>query len=157
PRVGQRLRLGPIAAAAAPAIVFGEAVAAVGGWVAQQGYGRPPSPWWAGAISPAHRPTGDENFPTIQPIFLYQARWAAATGVALIWAARRFSLRGDCLFAFAAAAYAAGGFGMFWLGIGRLPVVLGLRAGELGDAVVFIGAAAYLARAWRMRAKPFQP
>ena len=77
--------------------------------------------------------------------------------MALIWAARRFALPGDCLFALAAAAYAAGGFGMFWLGIGHLPVVMGLRAGELGDAVVFIGAAAYLARAWRTRTKPFQP
>src|SRR5215468_402164 len=157
PRVGQRLRLGPIAAAAAPAIVFGEAVAAVGGWFAQQGYGRPSSLWWAVAISPAHRPTGYENFPTFQPIFLYQALWAATTGVALVWAARRFALRGDCLFALAAAAYAAGGFGLFWLGIGHLPVVLGLRAGELGDAVVLVGAVAYLARTWRMRSKPFQP
>jgi len=33
---------------------------------------------------------------------------------------------------------------------------LGLRAGELGDAVVLIGAAAYLARTWRMRTKPLQ-
>src|SRR5215475_14335761 len=122
----------------------------------QPGYGRPSSLWWAVAISPAHRPTGYENFPTFQPIFLYQALWAAATGVALVWAARRFALPGDCLFALAAAAYAAGGFGMFWLGIGHLPVVLGLRAGELGDAVVFIGAAAYLAHAWRTRTKPFQ-
>jgi prolipoprotein diacylglyceryltransferase len=156
PRVGQRLRLGPVAAAAAPAIAFGEAVAAAGGWFAQQGYGRPSSLWWAVAISPAHRPTGYENFPTFEPIFLYQALWAATTGVALIWAARRFALPGDCLFALAAAAYAAGGFGLFWLGIGHLPVVLGLRAGELGDAVVFIGAAAYLAHAWRTRTKPFQ-
>src|SRR5215510_1461670 len=34
PLVGQRLRFGPVAAAAAPAIVFGEAVAAAGGWFA---------------------------------------------------------------------------------------------------------------------------
>jgi hypothetical protein len=33
---------------------------------------------------------------------------------------------------------------------------MGLRAGELGDAVVFFAAAAYLARAWRTRSKPFQ-
>jgi len=136
--------------------VFGEAVAAAGGWFSQQGYGRPSSLWWAVAISPAHRPTGYENFSTFEPIFLYQALWAAMTGVALVWAARRFALRGDCLFALAAAAYAAGGFGMFWLGIGHLPVILGLRAGELGDAVVFIGAAAYLARIWRRRTNTFQ-
>ena len=74
-------------------------------------------------------------------------------GAAVVWVAKRFSLPGERVFALQAAAYAAAGFGLFWLGIGHLPVVLGLRAGELGDAVVLIGAAAYLARTRRMRTK----
>lgn len=155
-RDGQRVRLGPVAGATAPAIAFGQAVAAIGGWFAQQGYGRPSSLWWAVAVSPAHRPAGYENFPTFQPIFLYQALWDVAAGITLIWAARRFALPGERVFAVGAAAYAAGGFGMFWLGIGHLPVVLGLRAGELGDAAVLVGATVYLARTRRMRTKPLQ-
>ena len=152
-----RIRLGPVAGAAAPAIAFGQAVAAAGDWFAQQGYGHPSSLWWAVAISPAHRPSGYENFATFQPIFLYQALWSVVTGVTVAWAARRFALPGERVFALWAAAYAVGGFTLFWLGIGHLPVVLGLRAGELGDAAVLVGATVYLARTRRMRTKPFQP
>jgi prolipoprotein diacylglyceryltransferase len=151
-----RIRLGPVAGAAAPAMAFGLAVAAIGNWIAQQGYGRPSSLPWAVAISPAHRPSGYENFATFQPMFLYQALLGIVTGLAVIWAGRRFALPGERVFALQAAAYAAGGFGLFWLGIGHLPVVLGLRAGELGDAVVLVGAAVYLARTRRMRNKPLQ-
>jgi prolipoprotein diacylglyceryltransferase len=154
---GRRIRLGPVAAAVAPAIAFGQAVAAIGGWFAQQGYGRPSALWWAVAISPAHRPSGYENFATFQPIFLYQALWSVATGVAVAWAARRFALPGERVFALWAAAYAAGGFALFWLGIAHLPVILGLRAGALGDAVVLVGAAVYLARTRHMRNRPYQP
>jgi prolipoprotein diacylglyceryltransferase len=154
---GRRLRLGPVAGALAPAIAFGQALAAIGGWFAQQGFGHPSSLWWAVAISPAHRPPGYENFATFQPIFLYQALWAVMSGLAVAWAGRRFALPGERVFALWAAAYAAGGFALFWLGIGHLPVVLGLRAGELGDAAVLVGATIYLARTRRMRTRPFQP
>jgi prolipoprotein diacylglyceryltransferase len=154
---GRRLRLGPVAGAVAPAIAFGQAVAAIGGWFAQQGFGHPSSLWWAVAISPAHRPPGYENFATFQPIFLYQALWSVTSGVTVAWAGRRFALPGERVFALWAATYAAGGFALFWLGIGHLPVVLGLRAGELGDAAVLVGATIYLARTRRMRTRPFQP
>jgi prolipoprotein diacylglyceryltransferase len=157
PARDHRIRLGPVAGAAAPGIAFGQALAAVGNWFAQQGYGHPSSLWWAVAISPVHRPSGYENFATFQPIFLYQAVWSALTGGMVAWAARRFALPGERVFALWAAAYATGGFALFWLGIGHLPVVLGLRAGELGDAAVLAGATVYLARTRSMRTKPFQP
>jgi prolipoprotein diacylglyceryltransferase len=153
---GRRLRFGPVAAAAAPAIAFGQAVAAIGSWFSQQGYGRPSALPWAVTIAPAHRPAGYENFATFQPIFLYQALWAVAAGVAVAVATRKLALRGDRALALYAAAYAAGGFALFWLGIGHLPVVLGLRAGELGDAAVFVGATAYLVRTRPTRIKPSQ-
>lgn len=152
-----RLRFDPVAAAAAPAIAFGLAVASLGGWFSQQGFGRPSSLPWAVAISPAHRPAGYENFATFQPVFLYLALWSAAAGVAVAVATRRLGLRGDRALALAAAAYAAGGFALFWLGIGHLPVVFGLRAGELGDAAVLVGSAIYLARTRPSRIKPLQP
>jgi hypothetical protein len=60
------------------------------------------------------------------------------------------------VFALGAAAYAAAGFGLFWLGIGHLPIILGLRAGELGDAAVLVGSAVYLARTRRTRTKSVQ-
>jgi prolipoprotein diacylglyceryltransferase len=154
---GRRLRFGPVAAAAAPAIAFGHAVASLGNWFSQQGFGHPSSLPWAVAIAPSHRPAGYENFATFQPVFLYQALWAAAVGVGVAIAIRRLSLRGDRALALYAAAYAAGGFALFWLGIGHLPVVLGLRAGELGDAAVLVGAAVYLVRTRPTRNKAYQP
>ena len=154
---GRRLRFGPVAAAAAPAIAFGLAVAALGNWFSQQDFGHPSSLPWAVAIAPAHRPAGYENFATFQPLFLYQALWAAAAGVGVAIATSRLSLRGDRALALYAAAYAAGGFALFWLGIGHLPVVFGLRAGELGDAAVLVGAAVYLVRTRPTRNKAYQP
>jgi prolipoprotein diacylglyceryltransferase len=154
---GRRLRFGPVAAAAAPAIAFGLAVAALGNWFAQQDFGHPSSLPWAVTIAPAHRPAGYENFATFQPLFLYQALWAAAAGVGVAVATNRLSLRGDRALALYAAAYAAGGFALFWLGIGHLPVVFGLRAGELGDAAVLVGAAVYLVRTRPTRTKAYQP
>jgi prolipoprotein diacylglyceryltransferase len=154
---GRRLRFGPVAAAAAPAIAFGTAVAAIGNWFSQQGFGHPSSLPWAVTISPAHRPAGYENFATFQPIFLYQALWAVAAGVGVAVATGRLSLRGDRALALYAAAYAVGGFALFWLGIGHLPVVFGLRAGELGDVVVLVGATVYLVRTRPTRTKAYQP
>jgi prolipoprotein diacylglyceryltransferase len=154
---GRRLRFGPVAAAAVPAIAFGLAVAALGNWFSQQDFGHPSSLPWAVVIAPAHRPAGYENFATFQPVFLYQALWAAAAGVGVAVAISRLSLRGDRALALFAAAYAAGGFALFWLGIGHLPVVLGLRAGELGDAAVLVGAVVYLVRTRPTRNKAYQP
>ena len=154
---GRRLRFGPVAAAVAPAIAFGQAVIVLGSWFSQQGFGHPSSLPWAVTISPAHRPAGYENFATFQPVFLYQALWAVAAGVGVAVATSRLSLRGDRALALYAAAYAAGGFALFWLGIGHLPVVFGLRAGELGDAAVLVGATVYLVRTRPTRTKAYQP
>jgi prolipoprotein diacylglyceryltransferase len=154
--VRRDIRFREVAGAVAPAMAFGFAVAVLGGWAAQENYGRPSSLWWAVAIAPAHRLPGYENFATFQPVFLYLALWEIIAGIGVIWASRRLNLTGDRAFALQAAAYAAGGFTVFWLGIGHLPVVLGLRAGELGDAVVLVGALVYLARTRRRRTASFQ-
>jgi hypothetical protein len=77
-------------------------------------------------------------------------------GIAVLAVARRLTLSGRRVFALGAAAYAAAGFALFWLGIGHLPIIFCLRAGELGDVVVLVGAAAYLARTRRTRIKSAQ-
>ena len=153
---GHRVTFAPVLAAAAPAIAFGAAVAQLGAWFTQQGFGHPSSLPWAVEISPVHRLPGYENFATFTPIFLYQAVWYVVAGIAVIVLARRLRLSGDRVFALGAAAYAAAGFGLFWLGIGHLPIIFGLRAGELGDAAVLVGSAVYLARTRRTRIKSVQ-
>jgi prolipoprotein diacylglyceryltransferase len=152
----RRVKFTPVLAAAAPAIAFGAAVAQLGAWFTQQGFGHPSSLPWAVEISPVHRPPGYENFATFTPIFLYQAIWYVTAGIAVLLVARRLRLSGDRVFALGAAAYAAAGFALFWLGIGHLPIIFGLRAGELGDAVVLVGAAVYLAGTRRTRIKSVQ-
>src|SRR5215469_12289304 len=143
--------LAAVAGAAAPALLFGHAVAMIGLWFTQRGYGKPSALWWAVTIAPAHRAQGLENFATFQPVFAYRALCDLALGIAITWAASRFELSGDRVLALAASAYAAAGFALFWLGIGHSPSVLGLRAAALGDVVVLIAAVTYLIRTRRRR------
>ncbi|MBV9384257.1 MAG: prolipoprotein diacylglyceryl transferase [Streptosporangiaceae bacterium] len=154
---GERVRLGPVAGAAAPAIAFGAAVVSLGNWLAQRSYGEPSSLWWAVRISPEHRLPGYENYATFQPVFMYQALWDVATGITVIWAARRFSLPGPRVFALYAALFALGGFWLEWLRIGQATLVLGIRTTELGDAVVFALGVGYLIRTRRMRGVDLLP
>jgi prolipoprotein diacylglyceryltransferase len=142
------LLLGPVAGAAAPALLFGLAVGGLGNWWTQQFYGPPSTWWWAVQISPTHRVPGYENYSTFQPAFLYQSLWEIAAGVAVIWAARRFALSGERTFMLGAACYAMGSFWVESLRIGPLPHVLGVRYGAIGDVAVFLLAVAglYLAR-----------
>ena len=146
-----RVEFAAIAGAAAPALLFGHAIAMLGQWLAQRGYGKPTTLPWAVEISPAHRAPGLENFATFQPMFTYQALWDVAAGVAVIWVARRLALSGTRALALAAALYATSGFALFWLGIAHSPAVLGLRAVSLGDTLLLVAAIVYLARTRRRR------
>ena len=148
------LRLGPVAGAAAPALMFGLAVGGLGNWWAQQFYGPPSTWWWAVPISPAHRVPGYENYGTFQPAFLYQSLWDVAVGLGVIWAARRFALSGERTFWLCAACYAVGSFWVESVRIGPLPQVLGMRYGALGDVTVFVLAVAGL---YLTRPRPIPP
>lgn len=85
--------------AAAPAIAAGQAVGRWGNWLNQELYGRPSSLPWAVEIDPAHRIPGYEDYATFQPAFRYESLWDVAVAVAVIWAARRFLVTGDRMFA----------------------------------------------------------
>jgi prolipoprotein diacylglyceryltransferase len=132
--------------------MFGLAIGGLGSWWTQQFYGRPSTWWWAVQISPTHRVPGYENYGSFQPAFGYQSLWDVAVGLAVIWAARRFSLSGERTFMLCAACYAVGSFWVESVRIGPLPQVLGLRYGALGDVTVFVLAVAglYLTRPGRI-------
>ncbi len=146
------LPLGPVAGAAAPAVMFGLAIGGLGPWWTQQFYGPPSAWWWAVQISPTHRVPGYENYGSFQPAFGYQSLWDVAVGLAVIWAARRFALSGERTFMLCAACYAVGSFWVESVRIGPLPQVLGIRYGALGDVTVFVLAVAglYLTRPGRI-------
>jgi prolipoprotein diacylglyceryltransferase len=147
-------RLGPVAGAAAPALMFGLAVAGLGNWWTQQFYGSPSTWWWAVQISPTHRAPGYETYATFQPAFGYQSLWDVAVGLGVIWAARRFALSGERTFMLCAACYAVGSFWVESVRIGPLPEVLGVRYGALGDVTVFVLA---LAGLYLTRPRPTPP
>ena len=138
------VRLAPVAGAAAPGLAFGLALGCWGNWFTQQLYGRPSSLPWAVEIAPAHRVVGYENYATFQPAFLYECGWYALTGVLVIWAARRFLLTGDRVFALWLAAYAVGRYGAESLTLGSAHHLFGLRINQWVMALVFAGALAYL-------------
>jgi prolipoprotein diacylglyceryltransferase len=146
------LPLGPVAGAAAPAVMFGLAIGGLGHWWTQQFYGPPSTWWWAVQISPTHRVPGYENYGSFQPAFGYQSLWDVAVGLAVIWAARRFALSGERTFMLCAACYAVGSFWVESVRIGPLPQVLDIRYGALGDVTVFVLAVAglYLTRPGRI-------
>jgi phosphatidylglycerol---prolipoprotein diacylglyceryl transferase len=148
------VKLGPVAGAAAPALMFGLALGGLGNWWTQQFYGPPSTWWWAVPISPTHRAPGYENYATFQPAFLYQSLWDLAVGLAVIWAARRLALTGERTFMLCAACYAAGSFWVESERVGPLPHVLGIRYGALGDVTVFVLAVVGL---YLTRPKPIPP
>lgn len=138
------ISLGPVLGAAAPGLAFGLAIGSWGNWFSQQLYGRPSTAAWAVEIAPAHRVPGYENYATFQPLFLYESVWDILVGLAVIWAARRFLLSGDRVFALWAAAYAVGKYGTESLRIDFAHYVLGLRVNQWLLIAAFAGAIAYL-------------
>jgi prolipoprotein diacylglyceryltransferase len=131
------LPLGPVAGAAAPALLFGLAIASLGNWWTQAFDGPPSTWWWAVQIAPEHRASGYETFATFQPEFAYQALWDVLAGLAVIWVGRRFALTGERTFMLAAAAWAAGSFWMASWRIGPQLQVIGVDSAALGDILVF--------------------
>ncbi|HLN67830.1 MAG TPA: prolipoprotein diacylglyceryl transferase family protein [Streptosporangiaceae bacterium] len=154
PPRGQEVPLGPVAGAAAPAVMFGLAIGGLSNWWTQQFYGPPSTWWWALQIAPAHRAPGYETYDTFQPAFLYQSLWDVAVGLGVIWAARRFPLSGVRTFMLCAACYTVGSFWVESVSVGPLPQVLGVRYGALGDIAVFLLAVAGL---YLTRPRPIPP
>lgn len=107
--------LGPILAAAAPALALGAAIAVCGHWFAQTLYGLPSTWPWAVEISPGHRLGGYQSFGTFQPLFLYDCVWDVLLWLMLSYAIRRLAMTGDRALALCAGVYAIG-----WLGTEEL-------------------------------------
>jgi prolipoprotein diacylglyceryl transferase len=139
-----KISLGPIAGAAAPALAFGLAVGAWANWFSQQQYGRPSAMAIAVEIAPAHRVPGYENYATFQPLFLYESLWCVLAGLLALWAARRFALSGDRVFALFVATYAAGKFATESLRIDPAHHFLGLRVNQWVLGLAFGWAVGYL-------------
>jgi prolipoprotein diacylglyceryl transferase len=141
-RAGTGLR--PVAAAAAPALAFGQAIAVWGNLFSHSLIGPPSTLPWAVEIAPVYRVTGFESFATFQPAFLYESVWNLIAGALVIYAIGRLLLTGDRAFALYAELYAIGRFWTEALVIGSSPHVLGLRVNQVVMVAVIAGSAVYL-------------
>jgi prolipoprotein diacylglyceryl transferase len=102
------LEIGPVLVAAAPGVAIGAAISFFGNLFAQSLYGPPSTVFWAVQIAPANRIAGYQDFGTFQPLFLYEAIWNVAVGLALIRIISRLNLTGDRAMAICVAGYAIG-------------------------------------------------
>jgi prolipoprotein diacylglyceryl transferase len=132
-----------LADAVAPGLVLAQAIGRWGNYFNQELFGRPTSLPWGLQISPANRPPGYEQFPTFHPTFLYESLWDVTVALLLIWAERRWRLRGGRVFALYVALYT---FGRFWVESLRIDTAhkfLGLRLNDWVSIFVFACAVAF--------------
>lgn len=150
-RVG--VSLAEFADAAAPGIVFAQAIGRWGNWFNNELYGRPTAlPWrlriyqWdASAGHAVHDAAGHAIVKGYyHPTFLYECLWDIGVGVLVLWAGSRFGLRGGRGFALYVAAYTVGRAGVEALRIDHANHILGLRLNDWTSIIVFAGATGYL-------------
>ncbi len=140
------VKLAPVAGAAAPGIALAQAIGRWGNWFNQELYGRPSTLPWALEISPQHRIAGFEDIATYQPAFLYESVWDLCVALLLIWAARRFLLTGDRIFALYVAAYGVGRLMVESVRIDFAHHFFGLRVNQWMAIVIIAGGVIYLYR-----------
>ncbi|WP_103528327.1 prolipoprotein diacylglyceryl transferase, partial [Streptomyces sp. SM12] len=123
--------------AAAPGIVFAQAIGRWGNWFNQELYGRATDLPWALEID------NGRDLGTFHPTFLYESLWCVGVGVLVIWADRRFRLGHGRAFALYVAGYTAGRFWIEYLRIDEAHDFLGLRLNNWTALLVFLAAMTY--------------
>src|SRR4030066_1046256 len=76
---------------AAPGVALAQAIGRWGNFFNQELYGKPSNLPWAVHIDPANRVPGYENFPTFQPLFLYESIWNLLNMALLLFLEHRYA------------------------------------------------------------------
>ncbi len=94
------------------------------------------------ALGTANRPgtpaADTPNIADYHPTFLYESLWCVGVAVLLVWAGRRFDLRGGRLFALYVAAYTVGRAWIEALRVDHANHVLGLRLNLWTSLIIFL-------------------
>jgi prolipoprotein diacylglyceryl transferase len=85
--------------AVAPGLLLAQGIGRFGNYFNQELFGKPSDLPWALEISPAHRPSGYEQYTTFHPTFLYEFIWDVLMTGVLILVGWRFRIRPPALFA----------------------------------------------------------
>jgi prolipoprotein diacylglyceryltransferase len=102
-----------------------------------------------------NRPDGYTQYATFHPTFLYESLWNLALCGVLLLIDRRHRLRPGRLFVVYVGGYTLARFFIERLRIDTANKILGLRVNEWVSALIFLGAAGFLAvDAWRHRGEP---
>jgi prolipoprotein diacylglyceryl transferase len=132
--------------AAAPGLLVAQAIGRVGNYFNQELFGRPTDLPWAIEISPAHRPSGYEQFLTFHPTFLYELTWDLALAGFLVWLGHHRRIRPPGLFALYIAGYSLARIGEELLRVDPAHHVLGLRLNFFVATLLCLAGLAWFAR-----------
>ncbi|MDP9799976.1 prolipoprotein diacylglyceryl transferase [Arcanobacterium wilhelmae] len=151
----RNLRLAPFADAVAPGLVLAQAIGRWGNYFNQELFGRPTTLPWGLEIDAAHLPAGYAPGTLFHPTFLYESLWNLGVFALLLFAERRFRLRGGQVFVLYVIAYTAGRVWIEALRIDEAHFFLGLRLNVWTSIIVFVAACVAFALLTRhLRAHP---
>jgi prolipoprotein diacylglyceryl transferase len=137
--------------AAAPALLVAQAIGRIGNYFNQELFGLPSKLPWALEIASAHRPAAYAQYATFQPTFLYELIWNLLLAGALVWLAKRRTIKPPGLFALYVAGYSFARIGEELLRVDPAHHFLGLR---LNLYVAGILCLAGLVWFWRIQRAP---
>jgi prolipoprotein diacylglyceryl transferase len=138
--------LGVLADAAAPGLVFAQAIGRLGNWFNNELYGGQTTLPWGLVIHQMDPATGHAvvTLPgTYHPTFLYELLWNVGVGLLVIWLDKRFQLGHGRAFAIYMMGYTVGRFWIEALRIDDAQHFLGLRLNDWTSIVVFLAGLAY--------------
>lgn len=131
------LRFGPFADAFAPGIILAQAIGRIGNYFNQELFGKPTDLPWALEIDAQHMPAGFAEGTTFHPTFLYELLWCVAGFFVLLWAEKKFNLRGGQVMALYVMIYTTGRVWIEYLRIDTANHFLGLRLNVWTSIIVF--------------------
>jgi prolipoprotein diacylglyceryl transferase len=149
-RIG--LPLGVLADAAAPGLVFAQAIGRLGNYFNNELYGGQTTLPWGLIVHQMDPATGHavSTLPgTYHPTFLYELLWNIGVGLLVIWADRKFQLGHGRAFAIYVMAYTVGRFWIEALRIDTVNRIGGFRLNNYTAAIAFV--VALLALVWLLR------
>jgi prolipoprotein diacylglyceryl transferase len=145
-----------MADALAPGILLAQAIGRFGNWFNQELYGKPSDLPWAVEIaadadSRRGLPIEYRDVETFHPTFLYEALWAVAVALLLIFLDKKFTIGHGRVFALYVMGYTMVRSLTEYIRIDPANEVLGLRVNQWVTGVVFLGALAYFVISLRKR------